>query len=57
MLAGARVVPELVLMLSRNTRPISYLGLLALTVLVVLVQKGLPAAFQLIGRPFLKENP
>ena len=45
-------MPELVLMLSRNTRPISYLGLPALSVPCGFGTKGLPAAFQLIGRPF-----
>ena len=45
-------MPELVLMLSRNTRPISYLGLPALSVPCGFGAKGLPASFQLIGRPF-----
>ena len=49
---GGESMPELVLMLSRNTRPISYLGLPALSVPCGFGAKGLPAAFQLIGRPF-----
>ncbi|MEC7807293.1 MAG: amidase, partial [Pseudomonadota bacterium] len=49
---GGEGMPALVLMLSRNTRPISYLGLPALSVPCGFSSKGLPAAFQLIGRPF-----
>lgn len=49
---GGEGMPELVLMLSRNTRPISYLGLPALSVPCGYNKKGLPIAFQLIGRPF-----
>ncbi len=49
---GGEGMPELVLMLSRNTRPISYLGLPALSVPCGYNKKGLPIAFQLVGRPF-----
>ncbi|NKB59631.1 MAG: Asp-tRNA(Asn)/Glu-tRNA(Gln) amidotransferase subunit GatA [Alphaproteobacteria bacterium] len=45
-------MPELVMMVSRNTRPISYLGLPALSVPCGFTDEGLPVAFQLIGRPF-----
>ena len=45
-------MPALVLRISKNTRPISYLGLPALSVLCGLTPKGLPTAFQLIGQPF-----
>ena len=45
-------MPALVLRISKNTRPISYLGLPALSVLCGLTPNGLPTAFQLIGRPF-----
>jgi len=45
-------MPELVLRVSRNTRPISYLGLPALSVPCGFTNDGLPVAFQLIGRPF-----
>lgn len=43
---------ELVLKVSRNTRPISYLGLPALSVPCGFNEIGLPIALQLIGRPF-----
>ncbi len=43
---------ELVIAVSRNTRPISYLGLPALSVPCGFTAANLPAAFQLIGRPF-----
>ncbi len=43
---------ELVLKVSRNTRPISYLGLPALSVPCGFNAGGLPIALQLIGRPF-----
>jgi aspartyl-tRNA(Asn)/glutamyl-tRNA(Gln) amidotransferase subunit A len=43
---------ELVIKVSRNTRPISYLGLPALSVPCGFTDAGLPVAFQLIGRPF-----
>ena len=51
-MGGGAGMPELVLMLSRNTRPISYLGLPALSVPCGFNGEGLPLAFQLIGRPF-----
>ncbi len=43
---------ELVIAVSRNTRPISYLGLPALSVPCGFTDTDLPVAFQLIGRPF-----
>ncbi|MBI08585.1 MAG: Asp-tRNA(Asn)/Glu-tRNA(Gln) amidotransferase GatCAB subunit A [Rhodospirillaceae bacterium] len=43
---------DLVLKVSRNTRPISYLGLPALSVPCGFNEAGLPMAIQLIGRPF-----
>lgn len=43
---------DLVLKVSRNTRPISYLGLPALSVPCGYNEAGLPIALQLIGRPF-----
>ena len=43
---------DLVLKVSRNTRPISYLGLPALSVPCGFNEAGLPMAMQLIGRPF-----
>jgi aspartyl-tRNA(Asn)/glutamyl-tRNA(Gln) amidotransferase subunit A len=49
---GGENMPDLVLKLSRNTRPISYLGLPALSVPCGFSKSGLPIAFQLIGRPF-----
>lgn len=45
-------MPELVLLASRCTRPISYLGLPALSVPCGFDEDGLPIAFQLVGRPF-----
>lgn len=45
-------MPALVLLLSRCTRPISYLGLPAISVPCGFDSAGLPIAFQLIGRPF-----
>jgi aspartyl-tRNA(Asn)/glutamyl-tRNA(Gln) amidotransferase subunit A len=50
--ADGEQMPELVLRVSRNTRPISYLGLPALSVPCGFTNDGLPVAFQLIGRPF-----
>ena len=43
---------DLVLKVSRNTRPISYLGLPALSVPCGFNEAGLPIALQFIGRPF-----
>jgi aspartyl-tRNA(Asn)/glutamyl-tRNA(Gln) amidotransferase subunit A len=45
-------MPALVMKLSQSTRPISYLGLPALSVPCGFTKEGLPTAFQLIGRPF-----
>lgn len=49
---GGEDMPAVVLRISKNTRPISYLGLPALSVPCGFTPKGLPTAFQLIGRPF-----
>ncbi len=49
--ADARMV-ELVMRISAMTRPISFLGLPALSVPCGFTAAGLPMAFQLIGRPF-----
>ena len=45
-------VQGMVTRISRNTRPSSYLGLPALSVPAGFSKKGLPIAFQLIGRPY-----
>ena len=45
-------MPELVLKISAMTRPISFLGLPALSVPCGFTDDGLPMALQLIGRPF-----
>ena len=45
-------MPRLVMLASRSTRPVSYLGLPALSVPCGFSDAGLPLAFQLIGRPF-----
>ena len=47
---------ELVLRVSRNTRPISYLGLPALSVPCGFTGDGLPVALQLIGRPLAESS-
>ncbi len=49
---GSEDMPAVVLRISKNTRPISYLGLPALSVPCGFTSSGLPTAFQLIGRPF-----
>jgi len=43
---------ELMLRLARNTRPFNYLGLPALSIPCGFTGNGLPAGFQLVGRPF-----
>jgi aspartyl-tRNA(Asn)/glutamyl-tRNA(Gln) amidotransferase subunit A len=48
----SKEMPALVMRLSRCTRPISYLGLPAMSVPCGFSDKGLPLAMQLIGRPF-----
>lgn len=49
---GSEDMPAVVLRISKNTRPISYLGLPALSVPCGFTSAGLPTAFQLVGRPF-----
>lgn len=49
---GSARVPGQVAALTRLTRPINYLGLPALSVPCGFTRNGLPAAFQLVGRPF-----
>lgn len=48
----SKEMPGLVMLVSRCTRPISYLGLPAMSVPCGFTDGGLPVAFQLIGRPF-----
>ena len=43
---------KMVVSLTRNTRPINFLGLPALSVTCGYTQNGMPTSFQLIGRPF-----
>jgi aspartyl-tRNA(Asn)/glutamyl-tRNA(Gln) amidotransferase subunit A len=43
---------ELMLRMARNTRPFNYLGLPALSIPCGFTGNGLPAGFQLVGRPF-----
>jgi len=50
--SAGKGMTELVMKVSRNTRPISYLGLPALSVPCGFNKAGLPIALQLIGRPF-----
>lgn len=50
--SAGKGMTELVLKVSRNTRPISYLGLPALSVPCGFNPAGMPIALQLIGRPF-----
>jgi hypothetical protein len=45
-------VSAIVARLTRNTRPVNYFGLPALSVPAGFSSAGLPVAFQLIGRPF-----
>jgi len=45
-------IPALVARITRNTRPFNYLGTPALSVPAGFTDNGLPAAFQLVGRPF-----
>ena len=49
-------MPGLVLLISRCTRPVSYLGLPALSVPCGFDGNGLPIAMQLIGRPFAEST-
>ena len=48
----SKEMPELVLRISRSTRPISYLGLPAISVPCGFDANNLPIGMQLIGRPF-----
>ena len=43
---------EMVVSLTRNTKPVNYLGLPAISVPCGFTGAGLPVSFQLIGRPF-----
>ena len=43
---------KMVVALTRNTRPINFLGLPALSVTCGFTSDGMPTSFQLIGRPF-----
>ena len=45
-------MPRLVLLVSRATRPVSYLGLPAMSVPCGFTGAGLPMGMQLVGRPF-----
>lgn len=49
---GSEDMPAVVMRISKCTRPISYLGLPALSVPCGFTPAGLPNAFQLVGRPF-----
>ena len=49
---GAEGMPEVITSIICCTRPVSYLGLPALSVPAGFTSNGLPTAFQLIGRPF-----
>jgi len=50
--SGTGAVMDLLARITRNTRPINFLGLPALSVPAGFSESGLPVAFQLIGRPF-----
>jgi aspartyl-tRNA(Asn)/glutamyl-tRNA(Gln) amidotransferase subunit A len=52
----SKEMPGLVLLISRCTRPVSYLGLPALSVPCGFDGNGLPIAMQLIGRPFAEST-
>jgi len=43
---------KMVIALTRNTRPINFLGLPALSVTCGFTSDGMPTSFQLVGRPF-----
>jgi aspartyl-tRNA(Asn)/glutamyl-tRNA(Gln) amidotransferase subunit A len=43
---------RMVVSLTRNTKPVNYLGLPAISVPCGFTGAGLPTSFQLIGRPF-----
>jgi aspartyl-tRNA(Asn)/glutamyl-tRNA(Gln) amidotransferase subunit A len=43
---------QMVVSLTRNTRPINFLGLPALSVTCGYTSNGMPTSFQLVGRPF-----
>jgi aspartyl-tRNA(Asn)/glutamyl-tRNA(Gln) amidotransferase subunit A len=52
---GSGEVMDMLARLTRNTRPINFLGLPSLAVPAGFADNGLPVAFQLIGRPFAED--
>lgn len=52
---GSGEVMNMLARITRNTRPINFLGLPSLAVPAGFADNGLPVAFQLIGRPFAED--
>ena len=52
---GSGEIMDMLARLTRNTRPINFLGLPSLAVPAGFADNGLPVAFQLIGRPFAED--
>ena len=52
---GSGEVMDMLARITRNTRPINFLGLPSLAVPAGFADNGLPVAFQLIGRPFAED--